>query len=248
MKRKCSFNTYNDIEDELVQRAFDIDEDLPLPQDYILDEINDSSVEFLKKVEKERNLLDNKHSYVNKRIELEFSLNVNNNINFQKNYEIFNISNNWIKTIKEEFRFLAELISTDYPKREKKYNTKEIISKYKLNSLHEIPIPSDIIKSDLSEYLNNKVCIGLISHFEKLLRNCNVEFYYILMLWVYYLTTCLQTPLVDDDNSTLYNLNKNILKKLKLETNANPDFANGIISLKIIHVIISEEFGQKVVI
>lgn len=246
MKKKTSVNTYNDIEDELVQRAFDVDEDLPLPQDYILDEINDRSVEFLKKVEKERNLLHIKHSYVNKTIELEFSLNVNNNISFQKNYEILNISNDWIKVVKEEFRFLVDLISTEYPKREKKYSAKEIISKYKLNNIHEISIPSDIIKSELSQYLNNKINISLLKHFEKLLHHCTSEFYYNLMLWIYYLTTCLQTPLVDDDNSILYTLNKNILKKLKSETNEDPNFTNGIVSLKIIHIIISEEFGQKV--
>ena len=61
-----------------MERAFDVDEELPLPEDYILDEINDQSVEYLKKVDQQRQALEHKHSHKKNSIEIEYNLNVNN--------------------------------------------------------------------------------------------------------------------------------------------------------------------------
>ena len=61
---------------------------------------------------------------------------------------------------------------------------------------------------------------------------------YIVTLWIYYLLIMLQTPLIDEDNSVLFSLNKNIVK--------HPNFEESI-HMKIIHVILSEIFSQKLI-
>lgn len=256
--RKSSINSYNEIEDELIQRAFDVDEDMPLPEDYILDEINDQSVEFLKRVEQERRNLELNYAKNNNK-DIEYSLNVDNNSKFTENYKFLKISEGWIKNIKNEFEYLQETIrSVQENNKDSKQNLnlQEILNKYKLNSFKDLHLPSDIVLEDLTPSLTNKICIKLITHLKKLLftnadkqvftdntDNSNNSIYH-CNLWIYYILASLKTPLVDDDNSVLYSLNKEISKILHCHQNFNE---NENISLKVNHVIISEIFYQKVV-
>jgi hypothetical protein len=170
--RKSSINSYNEIEDELIQRAFDADEDMPLPEDYILDEINDQSVEFLKRVDQERRSLEINSTKKENNKEIEYSLNVDNNLKFTENYRVLNITESWMKNVKEEFEYLQETIQS-YQENNKNskqnLNLQEILNKYKLNNVKDLHLPSDIILQELTPSLTNKLCIKLISHFKKLL-------------------------------------------------------------------------------
>ena len=120
-------NFNNDLEDELLQRAFDVDEELPLPEDYVLDEINSKSVEFLKNVDKERKLLssNNQNSIIVDYMDIEFSLNVDNTSNFKENYKRLKIPQRWIDGIKIEFSKIKNYFDSKHIKyiRQWKNNT-----------------------------------------------------------------------------------------------------------------------------
>ena len=99
MLNNKSHTKYNELEEEIMERAFDVDEEVPLPEDYILDEINDQSVDYLKKVFKQREALDNKFFEKNSHIEFEFNTNVNNSNEFENLYAKLQITKNIISKV-----------------------------------------------------------------------------------------------------------------------------------------------------
>lgn len=340
----------NKQEDELLVKAFDPDDNIPIPDNYMLDELNDDSINFLRKskaeeiiitasklsksvIEKQNitnydynsnsngnifsnisviNKIDTKYvdntqegvpqASITKIIdkqEFMFSINVNNEKLIEQSYRDFNIQQDWKNIILYEFKYLsgyyAELKATykncafdNILEQEQQINInnyshilnlnnlgkdflihEDVIKEFKLYREHikSILYPSsDNLSTFLALKLNNKNLIKLIKHFEKnliLINNENVNMYNAL-IWVYMLLSFLQLPLVDDDNSVLYLLNKNIKnfisKKFEeektFESNVNssidnasiyPDYLkNDLISAKIIYVILSEFFNQKV--
>ena len=127
--------------------------------------------------------------------------------------------------------------------------------------------PSDNMTTFLAVKLNNKNVIKLIKHFTRiLLEKKNL---YNLFMWVYTLLSFLQKPLVDDDNCILYSLNKliknlievgieNYMKYLEIRKNRDnyKDFMVkedqyfpkcDLIAAKIIYIIISEFFHQRII-
>jgi hypothetical protein len=83
MSKKISKKKNYGKEDELLQLAFNINEELSLPEEYQLDELNDQSVNFMKKVRHETELLELKNRFNKSEREIEYNLNVNNNITFE---------------------------------------------------------------------------------------------------------------------------------------------------------------------
>jgi len=248
MKNKSKKNTESD--DELLPVAFDENEVINLPDEYEIDEINEKSLEFLKKVKVERKNLESKNSNF-KAIEMEISLNVNNDIIFQDVYEKLSIDKDWIIEIKKEFFNLQTDLSRYKMKNHKGSdmfkNVGEIIQTHNLyyENIKKFCIPDENILQELCPKLTNKLCIKLISHFNKVLSQVS-ENEEKIFYWLYYILAMLQLPLVDEDNSILYSLNKKLIKILtdsKEET-----ISNKYIGMRIIFVIISENFGQKVTI
>lgn len=234
--------------DEMLPVAFDENEEINLPEEYEIDEINEKSLEFLKKVKVESKNLELKNSKF-KSIEWEFSLNVNNNIIFQDINEKLSIDKEWIIEIKKEF-FHIQTDLLKYKKQNQKNaamfkNVGDLIQSYNLyyENIKNFCIPDENILQELGPKLTNKICIRLISHFNKVLsqvsENEDKIFY-----WLYYILAMLQLPLVDDDNSILYSLNKKLIKMLTESREAT--ITSKYIGMRIIFVIISEIFGQKV--
>jgi hypothetical protein len=243
----------NDVEsdEEILKVAFDVDEDFNLPEEYELDEINQKSVEFLKYVKMESKNLELKNAN-SKSIGIEYSLNVNNNLIFQDVYDKLGIDNEWIKEIKKEFSQLQNEVSK-YKKEKNMMNTSfyknvgDLIKDYNLyyENIKHFSIPDEKILQELGAKLTNKICIKLINHFNKVFSQTsqNVDKF---LMWLYYILAMLETPLVDEDNSVLYSLNKKIVKNL---TEAKEEtITNEAIGKRIIFIIISEIFGQKVMI
>lgn len=258
MLKKRNRNNLNN-EEELLQKAFDVDEKISIPDDYQIDiTLDQQSTLFIKNVQKERNKIENKNKKMNKEIQYEFNINVNNQNSFIEIYEKLNIKQEFITEVKNEFYFFKNYFETNekYSKNNKSkelnLNVNEIVNKYRLQkeNIKTIPFPNDSILFFLSCNLTNRICIKLINLFEKLyFLNENK---YNVLLWIYYMLLFIDTPLIDEDNSTLYSLNKNILKNLtdsQKTVNSNIDNSNEniIISEKIIYIIISEIFGQKII-
>jgi len=254
MNKNKSFNAYNDIEEEMIERAFDADEDLPMPEDYIMDDINDRSIDYLKSVQKQRSSIESKFYNKNTNIEYEFSLNVDNNYQFDEQYEKLNLSKSFVKSVNDEFLELQIYIQDNFDSSANlgiKFSFEEILNKYHLNkdSINQAEIPNDSVLLSLSPVLTNKLCIKLIAHFDKLMftiKAVNQNKANIILLWIYFILIKLKTPLIDEDNSVLYNLNKHILGSLQHEGVICTQESDSSTYSKIIFSIISEIFGQKI--
>jgi len=301
--------------DELLVLAFDPDEEFPLPENYIIDELNEDSINFLRKAKEEESNLQSKilqsdnikDHKVDKIIshdlqiyqteEVIFNINVNNNDVFEKNYIEFNININWKDIILHEFKYLNSFFSEAksnkniiienhiFDEEQKDYfsfihlsnlnqlkkqnlTSEDIIKEYKLQieNINNIKAPtSDNMTTFLALKLNNKNIIKLIKHFSK--QFTEKKNIYNILMWAYMLLSFLQLPLIDDDNSILYALNKNIKSFIKTcveeetKTQNLDDYdkdnmitsdycilqkKNDLITAKIIYIIISEFFNQKI--
>lgn len=247
-------NNDSQSDEEMLQVAFDVEEDLNLPENYQLDEINQQSVEFLKFVKNQRKNIEMKNENF-KSIDLEFNINVNNNNIFKETYDKFAIDNFWIMAIKREFSNLQKRMAI--LKKEKERNTThyknvgDLIKEYNLyyENIKYFSIPNDTMIKELCPILSNKLCIKLINHFNKILFKSTTDEEKILT-WIYFLLSFLEMPLVDEDNSVLYSLNKAILKHLIENSNDEnlSTLCKESIGKKIIFVVISEIYGQKVMI
>ncbi len=251
--RKKSYNSYNEIEEDILERAFDVDEEMPLPEDYILDEINDKAVEYLRRVGKERDTIEQKHSVSKTLIDFEYSLNVNNTNQFESLYEKLGIKKEWIQQVKDEFETLQlQIKESNSHQKNDIMNFDQVLNKYKLHR-DQLPfaIPNDFVVSELAPIITNRLCIKIISHFNRMFLEFHTsgkEKIKSIFLWIYLTLAMLKTPLVDDDSSLLYELNKNILNKgLKHDGVICTQESEENISFKIVFIIISEIFGQKVI-
>jgi hypothetical protein len=218
------------MDDELLNIVFDPDEVIELPDEYVLDEVNTESVRFLKAVQKERKEIELKNGKI-KEINIEISLNVNNDLKYRDLYEKLDIARDWIELIIEEFSGLKnKLYDCKKSSTEKKFqHAGDVIAHYKLypENIKYITIPDPYF---LSTSMTNKICLKLLSFFSKNYSEDNT-----ILIWVYYLLAMIETPLLDEDNSILYNLNKNVFKSInKIEE-------------KLLFVIISEIYGQKII-
>jgi hypothetical protein len=252
MKNKSTNRKKNDSKDsdeEMLQVAFDINEGLNLPDDYQIDDINKKSVEFLKFVKTQRKNLEIKNENF-KQIELEFSLNVNNHLLYQDIYDKLKIDKIWVDIIKDEFNKLRNQLVKYKKDKNTSYfkNVGEIVKEHKLylENLKYFSIPNEAILQDLCPKLSNKLCIKLINHFHKILSQTsqNTE---VILVWIFYLLGTLEMPLVDEDNSILYSVNKNLVKSLSENKEEIPNIMTESIGKKMIFVIISEIFGQKII-
>jgi hypothetical protein len=247
-KNFCKTKTNSESDEEMLQIAFDINEELNLPENYTIDEINQESLNFLRQVRNERKKLEIPHEKFNS-IDFEFSLNVNNHLIFEDVYDKLQIDNIWIEIIKQEFNKLREQMAS-FGKEKNSFfykNVGELIKEYNLyaEKLNYAQIPNDEILKTLCPKLSNKLCIKLINHFDKIFSQTSPYLDKIL-IWVYYLMANLEFPLIDEDNSVLYLLNKKLLKFLKDKNEDTKITSNASIAERIIFIIISEVFGQKV--
>lgn len=337
---KQKFNSFHNkqknSEEELLVQAFDPEEDFPLPENYIIDELNEESINFLKKAKEEekfielkkkqtqlkaeKNLIENQsttilsdkenklrnHQIVQKE-EIIYNINVNNRDIFAKNYTDFNISTEWKNIILHEFNYLNKYFSeikankNNYSletyltaEEQRDYHSyfhlsnlnkmnkqilshDDIIKEFKLyrENINFIKAPvSDNMSLFLALKINNKNAIRLIKHFWKNLSEAHNV--YNILMWIYMLLSFLQMPLVDDDNSILYGLNKSVKKFIEmsieiekqnidnmseqsrykndeqqvngLKCNNEHQLNYDLIGAKIIYIILSEFFNQRIIL
>jgi hypothetical protein len=243
MKNSLKFKKKFKITDEdLLPIAFAVNDNMPLPESYTNDPINEESMLFLKSVIKEGK------QYERQDINSIFSVQgkVNNNQIFEDRYISLGISPQWRRMIVKEFESIRNRIHKEYLTNKKEFiDLNKIISDYKLQieNIKHIQEPSITTIEFCSKNMNNKICIKLIKHFNKLyMKKENI---YVILQWVYFFLFLLKLPLIDEDNAELYHLNKNILNCLlqKSEKISNQEE----ISQKIIYILISEIFGQKII-
>ena len=155
----------------------------------------------------------------------------------QENNSSLGITEQMVEKIREEFSsFQEEIIELAKNLPEKKGNS-FVIPKKEFNS---IPSPTnEILVSEVLPYRTNRYCMKQIKSINKILQSGNkIENIEVIYLWLYTYLSLLKTPLVDDDNSILYSINKYLFKSLK--ENKSDSYK------KVIYIIISEIFKQKV--
>lgn len=308
-KQNSFYNKQKNNAEELLVQAFDPEEDFPLPENYVIDEVNEESINFLKRAKDEEKKLElntktkkqelltektkqtdiveknsNKIPQIFQREEIIYNLNVNNKDIFAKNYNDFKISADWKKIILHEFNYLNSFFSNakankslysleayicaeaqkdfythlhlqNLNKSNKQFLThEEIIKEFKLHNenINNIKAPaSDNMSLFLALKLNNKNCIRLIKHFGKNLPQArNV---YDLLMWIYMLISFLQLPLVDDDNSVLYGLNKTLKKFIEMSydlqkqrhNDDNNNNSNYVVKTQLESELFEGEFEQQ---
>jgi hypothetical protein len=223
--------------EDLLPVAFDIEEKIDLPEGYILDQEYIESINFLKstKIEEKKFI-----SRVRNTREVEYNLNVNNNQSYLDIYKNLGINNGWVNQIKQEYNSLTNYINSHRAELKVKMSVDQITSKFKIfkenPGIMLIPSEEDVV--ELSKNINNKLCISLIKVLTNIypaVKNSDQE--YRICLWIYYVLHMILLPLIDEDNSVLYKLVKVIYSK-PIETT----FA------KIIFVLLSEIFSQKIVL
>jgi hypothetical protein len=227
----------NKKSDELLQVAFDIDEKVDIPDDYVLDDLHDESIQFLKNTKSQGIAC---LSRVRNTKEVEYSLNVNNNKSYIDIYDRLGITEQWKILIKNEFESLGSYIQGIKVQNKVKLSVDEITSKYRLHreNIKAIQIPSQEDIEKLSMNMSNRLCITLIKILMGIYQAISAsEDDYKLCMWIYYVLLMIQLPLVDEDNSIIYKLNKLIYSK-----------GMGSINSKLLFVIISEIFRQKIVL
>jgi hypothetical protein len=223
--------------DELLQVAFDVEDKINLPDNYVLDEFHEESMVFLKNLKDEAKVFSSK---IKNTKEIEFNTNINNNQTYLNIYEKLGISNSWINQIKNEYQNLAKYLYTLRADNKMKLSIDDIVAKYKLykENINHLPLPSQEEIEQLSKNITNKLCITLIKILTAIYQNISSDSNdYNLCLWIYYILLMIQLPLIDEDNSVLYKLNKLIYNK-------NPE----TIHSKILFVILSNIFNQRIII
>jgi len=254
-----NFNNYSssDNEDddgddeELMAKAFDINDKIKPPQNYVLDSMNDDSIKFLKKVQEQyKDLEKNNKMNVKK-------LNNNNLVNTKESNEPsykkvqlvdLNFKKEYIENILTEFQNLRNCIE-DYKKNfQGSYKSYDDFLKSNYLDIENIEYFGEP-SVESSTLLNNMISIRILKYFKKLLtleKNT-----YTILLWVYYILSNLQCPLTDDQSSVLHDINKIIyrqLNKLEAVTNYDETAEYTKISLKIVFTILSKYFEQNLII
>jgi hypothetical protein len=215
-------------DDDLLPVAFDIEENFKLPNNYVYDEMHEESILFLKRVKEEGNIFKTNKSVK----QIEYSIGVDNQNIFKDNYKQMGITDKWIKQILNEYDRLKNSLDALRNHNKILLTSNIIASQYKLYKENKyIQLPDKECINYLSTNMTNKLGISLLKILSSIYE-ANSD--YNTSLWIYYLLHMLNTPLIDEDNSILYKLNKVLIKK-----NTNES--------KILHVIISEIFKQRLI-
>ena len=207
------------------------------PEDVLIDNEMDEKIKnFFKN--NNNNLQNTNNNNLDSESESEIFLNYNySNFENQNNiYEELKINNDFINEVLSEYKIAKDKIS--------KLNIEKkdelMISKKNYNIS---PLPNDyILKTRVLGFKSNKKCIKQILTIKNIIfsnndiNNINLTKLY---EWLYTFLLLLDTPLVDSDNSILYDLNKKIYLQQKKNNNNN-------IYFKIIFIIISKVFKQKI--
>jgi hypothetical protein len=166
---------------------------------------------------------------------------INENLTFfeedNKIYKELEICNRFVKEVLTEYQNMKNNLS----KIEIDKKSELMITKKNYNI---IPFPSDnILKTQILPYKSNKKLMKQILTIKNILFQNNKESINLnftkLSEYLYLFLILLNKPLVDTDNSILYDLNKKIYFHIKKTKNQN-------ITLKIIFIIIMEIFNQKI--
>jgi hypothetical protein len=215
-------------DDDLLPMALDIEENFILPGGYTYDEMHEESIRFLKRAKQEGKII-NKKKYVK---QIEYSIGVNNQNIFKERYTQMGISEKWINQITIEYNKLKKNLDALRNQNKILLTSNMIAGQYKLHKENKyIQPPDQECINYLSSNITNKLCISLLKTLTSIYET-NSD--YNISLWIYYLLHMLNTPLIDEDNSILYKLNKIVYKKNTTEA-------------KLIHVIISEIFKQRLI-
>lgn len=251
--------------DDLRTLAFEIDDNTPLPLGYAIDElVTKQAKAYIQSVKEERKRIKLKKK--SKVKDIEYNIFPDNNKQIYTIYSNMNLSLQYIDLVKTEYNRIKQKITSDFKFSEGKLSVEALINQYKLTieKYNLLIIPDDAVLKAIGSSINNKIGMKLLKTIHSLLiydsKKNESNKHYELLMWLYMLLCFIEMPLVDDDNSTLYSVNKylfqSIMAKIKdgsnnEENNSNANNNNEpveIISMKIVYIIISEIFKQKIII
>ena len=207
------------------------------PDDVLIDNEMDEKIKnFFKN--NNMNIVNTNENILDSESESEIFIN-NNYLKFENDnniYEELKINNDFINEVLSEY----EIVKDKILKLNIEKKNELIISKKNYNIS---PFPNDyILKTRILGFKSNKKCMKQILTIKNIIfsnneiNNINLTKLY---QWIYTFLLLLDTPLIDSDNSILYDLNKKIYLQEKNTNNNN-------IYLKIIFIIISKIFNQKI--
>lgn len=253
--RKEDGNESNDLRTV----AFDINDNTPMPLGYVVDElISNQAKAYIRNVKEERKRIKAKKKEKIK--DIEYNIFPDNNKQIDDIYSNINISLQYIEVVKNEYYSFKQKIKVYCKGSEEKLNHEMIVKRFKLTieKYNFLLIPSDSVLEIIGSSITNTNCMKLIKKIHSLLI-CDSEKnsfnkHYELVMWVYMILGYIEMPLVDDDNSTLYSLNKYLYQSIisKKHNDINTSNTNSesiiIVSMKIVYIIISEIFKQKIML
>lgn len=207
------------------------------PDDVLIDNEMDEKIKnFFKN--NNMNIVNTNENILDSESESEIFIN-NNYLKFENEnniYEELKINNDFINEVLSEY----EIVKDKILKLNIEKKNELIISKKNYNIS---PFPNDyILKTRILGFKSNKKCMKQILTIKNIIfSNNNINNINLTKLyqWIYTFLLLLDTPLIDSDNSILYDLNKKIYLQEKNTNNNN-------IYLKIIFIIISKIFNQKI--
>ena len=207
------------------------------PDDVLIDNEMDEKIKnFFKN--NNMNIVNTNENILDSESESEIFIN-NNYLKFENDnniYEELKINNDFINEVLSEY----EIVKDKILKLNIEKKNELIISKKNYNIS---PFPNDyILKTRILGFKSNKKCMKQILTIKNIIfSNNNINNINLTKLyqWIYTFLLLLDTPLIDRDNSILYDLNKKIYLQEKNTNNNN-------IYLKIIFIIISKIFNQKI--
>jgi len=207
------------------------------PDDVLIDNEMDEKIKnFFKN--NNMNIVNTNENILDSESESEIFIN-NNYLKFENEnniYEELKINNDFINEVLSEY----EIVKDKILKLNIEKKNELIISKKNYNIS---PFPNDyILKTRILGFKSNKKCMKQILTIKNIIfSNNNINNINLTKLyqWIYTFLLLLDTPLIDSDNSILYDLNKKIYLQEKNTNNNN-------IYLKIIFIIISKKFNQKI--
>ena len=207
------------------------------PDDVLIDNEMDEKIKnFFKN--NNMNIVNTNENILDSESESEIFIN-NNYLKFENEnniYEELKINNDFINEVLSEY----EIVKDKILKLNIEKKNELIISKKNYNIS---PFPNDyILKTRILGFNSNKKCMKQILTIKNIIfSNNNINNINLTKLyqWIYTFLLLLDTPLIDSDNSILYDLNKKIYLQEKNTNNNN-------IYLKIIFIIISKKFNQKI--
>jgi len=225
------YDSSSDLDDNLMQKAFNIDEQLQIPEGYQLDPIDQQCMQFLRSKRTEENKTSK--SKIKHKKEKVIPL---KNCMDNEFYRI-EIEENWRKEVLNEFCFVRSQVEElkNKSKDIKKLSFEQLVEKFNLDNIMTAPDIRDLA------FINNNSAISLIEYLHEKINELSL---YSSSLYIYYFLSFLDVPLVDDSCSILYMLNKQLVELLRNKTISETDQ----ISCKILYVIITDFFNQRIIV